>query len=1400
MTPYSRKVLSFAIAISTKLWQGLTEPFESLPEVGDHRRSVMTTAFLFFAIIAVSTEQSLAGNTPFNALVLLSGGYFLARTRWYRYAAIILILSLSFPSYLVVLRLQNPDSQRVMAAFAWLILPLLLSSLIYPVRITFVLGAINFLAISLLPRILPELNYSVIGGTLGFYGFTAAIMLIVTTQRNQIENDRQKELIANRENLSRQVREKERFVRQSQRQADQLAMLYKISNAISNLQNLESILQLIFEKVKSNIHLDVFFIALYDEKSNIISFPLMYDGGVFWQEPEKHLQETTSISRVIATGQSFLLNRSATEIEAARVSTNRVGDPTHVAASIIVIPLQAGGNIIGAISVQSYESNAYHEDHRELLAALAQQVTVAIENARLFDAANERAQRLMILNEISRAVAELKDMPDLLQIVYDLCKKSFSLDAFFVGLYLPETHEIAFPIIYDDGRRYQRNPEPISEGSFLDLILKGERDLLINRSPAEIASHLKSGLRLGDDTKPSASIVATALKLQERVIGLISAQSYTRNAFDEADLQLLNAIANQVSIAIENSRLYTAAQLEIAERQKMEDQLRTAEAKYRELVERSPAVIYNSETGAAGRWFYVSPQIENLLGFTAQEWIADPNLWYQQIHPEDREYAITAEAQALAENRNLGTEYRMYTKDGRLIWIHDESLNVSISDKQQYVVQGILTNITFRKQAEFDLRESEEKYHSLFNTAERQARELTLLGEVQSALARELELSVLLKTVVDAVAKTFGYTFVSLYVLEDDSLQLQHQVGYEEAHVIESISANEGVSGQVIRTGLPVLIKDVAKVPNFLRASSLIKSEICVPLFDNNRIFGTLNVESSPEYQLTEDDLRLLNNLSDQINIAIRRARLYTERAESLRREQLINDFARAINSTHELADILELVARLSAEMVDADGASVSMMSDDGLAMTGVYSYPEDPGLDRVMQQDKGITWWTYQKGRPIILDEYSQQPDATEILTASALYAYMGVPISIGEKRLGAIALYNRTSQRKFTLRDLSLIETVAQEIAVAIQNARLIEELQRERDFAVQIMNLLGQGISVATLDNKFEYVNPALAKILGYDPGEMIGTDIEKYLMPGEMQRFLKEYENQASNGATSLEIVIKHKNGNPIHVLVTSVPRYSGTTATGSITSITDLSERKQIELEREMLLKDMEAKNAELERFTYTVSHDLKSPLVTIAGFLGFLEADIKKGDLQKIEGTIRRIRDAAKKMQRLLNELLELSRIGRLANPSEDVPFGELVSEALELAEGQLAARQVQVQVEAGLPAMRVDRVRIIEVIQNLVVNSSKFMGDQEHPRIEIGMKTIRDQKTFFVRDNGVGIAPKFHERIFGLFNKLDPFSDGTGIGLALVKRIIEVHGGKIWVESELGRGATFFFTLAENK
>jgi signal transduction histidine kinase len=239
-------------------------------------------------------------------------------------------------------------------------------------------------------------------------------------------------------------------------------------------------------------------------------------------------------------------------------------------------------------------------------------------------------------------------------------------------------------------------------------------------------------------------------------------------------------------------------------------------------------------------------------------------------------------------------------------------------------------------------------------------------------------------------------------------------------------------------------------------------------------------------------------------------------------------------------------------------------------------------------------------------------------------------------------------------------------------------------------------------------------------------------------------------------------------------------------------------QKELE-QRKALIHELESKNQELERFTYTVSHDLKSPLFTIRGFLGYLEQDALSGNHERLTTDIQRISEATGKMQRLLNDLLELSRIGRMKNESTVIPFEEVIQEAVGLVEGRLNEHRVTLQIEEKLPLVYGDRPRLVEVLQNLLDNAAKFMGNQPEPHIYIGW--IRDAglenlSTFFVRDNGVGIAPGHFERIFGLFNKLDPRSEGTGIGLALVKRIIEVHGGKIWVESEGGEGTTFFFTL----
>ena len=242
--------------------------------------------------------------------------------------------------------------------------------------------------------------------------------------------------------------------------------------------------------------------------------------------------------------------------------------------------------------------------------------------------------------------------------------------------------------------------------------------------------------------------------------------------------------------------------------------------------------------------------------------------------------------------------------------------------------------------------------------------------------------------------------------------------------------------------------------------------------------------------------------------------------------------------------------------------------------------------------------------------------------------------------------------------------------------------------------------------------------------------------------------------------------------------------------GRIWTFRDITERKR--QERELI-----EKSTELERFTYTVSHDLKVPLVTIKTFLGYLEQDMAGSDKERVKQDVTYMHTAANKMGRLLDELLNLARVGHHCNPSERVTFKELAQEAVGLVAGRIITSDAVVQVADAAVVLEGDRPRMVEIWQNLVENACKFMGDQPKPRIEIGVEQRGGETVFFVRDNGMGIDPRHQAKMFNLFEKLNPKIEGTGMGLALVKRVVELYQGLIWVESGgLGQGASFLFTL----
>ena len=240
-------------------------------------------------------------------------------------------------------------------------------------------------------------------------------------------------------------------------------------------------------------------------------------------------------------------------------------------------------------------------------------------------------------------------------------------------------------------------------------------------------------------------------------------------------------------------------------------------------------------------------------------------------------------------------------------------------------------------------------------------------------------------------------------------------------------------------------------------------------------------------------------------------------------------------------------------------------------------------------------------------------------------------------------------------------------------------------------------------------------------------------------------------------------------------------------------------RMQLEAEaaRKDLIGRLETMNAEIERFTYTAFHDLRAPLVTIKGFLGALKNDLEANQQDRVQRDLQRIEAAADKMDAILSDLLQLARVGRVIRPPEEVDMYQLAQETLQTLDAELRTAGITVILSPDLPVVFGERIRLREVLENLIENAAKFSAGQASPRIEIGTRIQDGEQIIFVRDNGPGIDSRYHNRIFNLFEKLDPSMEGTGIGLTITRRIIELHGGRIWVESGgQGQGSTFSFTL----
>ncbi len=385
-----------------------------------------------------------------------------------------------------------------------------------------------------------------------------------------------------------------------------------------------------------------------------------------------------------------------------------------------------------------------------------------------------------------------------------------------------------------------------------------------------------------------------------------------------------------------------------------------------------------------------------------------------------------------------------------------------------------------------------------------------------------------------------------------------------------------------------------------------------------------------------------------------------------------------------------------------------------------------------------------------------------------------------------------------------IGMIEGVAFDITDKKEvEVRLMLEKERLRNF----LDIAGVMIVVLGQDGNVSIANRKTCEILGCEESDIVGKNWFDFALPEDNREGVKMVFSKIISGElkpfeyVENKVLTKDKEERII-AWSNSVLKNETGGIVATISSGEDITARKAYEDEREELINELKSKNTELERFTYTVSHDLKSPLITIKGFTGHLKRDMQEGKTDYCREDIERITAATDHMQGLLEDLLHLSRVGRKRNSVQKANLGDLVQEVIDnqLA-GVLGQANAEIKIEPGLPEVTCDVSRIREVFQNLIENSLKFMDDDVSPMIVIGCRMLEGSCIIYVKDNGVGIPEEYHGKIFEIFDKLDPKTEGSGIGLAVVKTIIELHNGRIWVESEgAGKGATFCFTLGQQQ
>lgn len=536
--------------------------------------------------------------------------------------------------------------------------------------------------------------------------------------------------------------------------------------------------------------------------------------------------------------------------------------------------------------------------------------------------------------------------------------------------------------------------------------------------------------------------------------------------------------------------------------------LREAEIKYKSLIEQTPAVVFLDDIDEDETTLYISPRIEELTGYTPEEWIADPIIWLKNIHPEDRERIAEADRRTHEAGEHFQAEYRFLRRDGRVIWVKEDTNIVRDERGNPLYWQGILIDITKDKKNEAALQ--------------RQLDQLTVLHSIAVAGTESNSENEIIERVVGITSQFYGEVCGVLLLNEAGDILTPHPsyFGANVANWRNGTPITEGVTGKSVSLGKTLRLGDIAQEPGYIEIATGIRSELCVPIRVNQRIIGVFNIESKRLNAYDDEDEQFLKTIAGSLGTALERLRLLKEEqnrakesyeAELARREQAetLQEVIASLSTTLDIHALYQSILDSLAKLVRHNSASILLeYENDDMEFVAARGFPEtDHIVGRKLK--KSAKWSELALSRkPLIMDDAQTDPAFEKWGGSELIRGWLGVPMIVQDKVIGFIKL-NSHRANAFTGQDATIIQTFANSAAIALGNARLYRGALRAAERRA-VLHQISQDVVRFAQDSEQIYtaIHEAASKLMPCDVFTIALKNIAKD-MNDFVYRVEKEY---------------------------------------------------------------------------------------------------------------------------------------------------------------------------------------------------------------------------------------------------------------------------------------------------